>query len=134
MAILTTAERARIRDLVGWSAKFRQTDSRLEWAMNLIDEEAEQLVIIRGWLTDADTLDSQLKDTVILLQAGKLGSIEPTGLVAIAGIRKLGRSLSSNLASKLGVEIRTDYWGEAGPSGFAGADGMTGGNNLMRQG
>jgi hypothetical protein len=127
---LTTQQRMQVRMYLGWSERFHQTDSRLEQAMNALDEsqstDAEaQVITILGQLT---AIDTALTNALPLLQAKKVGSIELPGTMQIGMLRSEGRRLAGRIAALLGVEVRHDVFSGAGPRAFAGAGGMVSGS------
>jgi hypothetical protein len=66
---LTEAQRVSIRFYLGWSARFHQTDSRLEQAMNAIDTLPETQTRVEAVLTDLDSVATAIKDSYSRLKA-----------------------------------------------------------------
>lgn len=130
----TSAERASIRLYCGWSARFRQTDSRLEQSMNALDEgDDDTMAEVRLLLGKLAQVDVDIEAARPLLQAAKVGSIELQAVVQIGMLRSEGRRYVGRLAATLGVEVRQDVYSGRGPSGRAGTYGMmpgSGGGNL----
>lgn len=131
---LTEAQRVSIRFYLGWSARFHQTDSRLEQAMNAVDGLPDTQTQVESVLTDLGDVSDKLKDAYDRLKALKVGSIELPGKNEIALLRSEGRRHAGSLASILGVEVRHDVFG-TGKGYMATADGLVGGRrNVMLQG
>jgi hypothetical protein len=129
----TLTQKAQVRLYLGWSARFWQTDSRLEQAMNAMDDKAEELTICTGLLTSLADIDTRLTACYSRLKALQVGRITLPGHGELMALRSEGRRLSGRLASTLGVAIRHDVWSGRGPSAFSSYDG-TDGDNAVRQG
>lgn len=131
----TNAERAKIRMYVGWSARFHQSDSRLEQAMNAVDQEVDDSSrnLIIGHITSMDAIAARITAAYDRLKASEVGSIT-LNREEIGMLRSEGRRLGGIVASIFGVETRHDVWAGTGNKGFAGHDGPGGGGNVMRHG
>lgn len=115
---LSATERVEIRFFTGWSARFHQTDSQLEQAMNAIDGDAGTLTFIQTTLLPAiRDIRTKLTDSHGRLKAMKVGSIDLPGVNEIAMLRSEGRRHVGGLCSTLGVEARQDIFGAALPGG-----------------
>lgn len=126
---LTSAERATIRFYCGWSARFRQTDSRLEQALNALDSgDDDTIAIVRTLLTKLTQVDADIETARPLLQAAKVGSIELQAVTQIGALRSEGRRYVGRLCALLGVEARQDVYSGHAPSARAGTYGMMPGN------
>lgn len=122
---LTATERAQVRLYCGWSARFRQTDSRLEQSMNALDMgDAATLTIVSGLLLSLVDIDTKLVDAHKRIKAQAVGSIKLTLDKEIGLLRSEGRRFAGRLASLLGVEIRQDVFAGKGPSYWASAYGV----------
>jgi hypothetical protein len=146
---ITSAQRAQIRYYLGWSARFHQTDSRLEQAMNAIDVgdvDTYNLIVssisatppgLLASLTDVDSRISAAGGALDRVKAMKVGSIELPGLQEIGVLRSQGRQFAGRLAALLGVEVRHDVFSGSRPKGFASSVGLLpsmGTTNLPRLG
>lgn len=131
----TNAQRAKIRWYLGWSARFHQTDSRLEQAMNAVDMEVDDSSydLIVANLAAMDAISTKLTQAYDRLKALKVGSIDLPGAGEIGMLRSEGRRLGGQLAACFGVETRHDVWSGSGNKSFAGWNGLEGGN-AFRQG
>lgn len=130
---LTTAQRAEIRFFCGWSARFRQTDSRLEQALNALDGDADTLALFTNILAPVDGSPpgliaccrdamAQLRLAMKRKKASKVGSIE-LNAGELEHIRGLGRQYSNQMCAILGVPRRVDVFSESGASTFASSSG-----------
>lgn len=132
---LTTTQRAQVRTYLGWPARFWQTTSQLEQAMNAVDGEAAELALVVALLVSLADIDTRLTACYGRLKALKVGSIELPGHGELMALRSEGRKFSGRLAAKLGVAIINDAWSGGGPNAFASADRMTPeGSGYVRQG
>ena len=132
---LSDAQRAQVRKYLGWPARWWQTTSQLEQAMNALDQAAAELAEVLTMLTELAAHDARITACYGRLKAMKVGSIELTGHGEILALRSEGRRLSGRLSAKLGVPIIQDAWGSGGPTAFAAADRMVpSGSNYVKQG
>ena len=132
---LTATQRAQVRLYCGWTARFRQTDSRLEQSMNALDAgDAETITVAAGMLVSLVDIDTKLVDAHKRIKANTVGSIKLTEEKEIGILRSEGRRFAGRLASLLGVEVRHDVFSGNGPSWWSGTNGPTGGGNLPPRG
>lgn len=136
---LTNAQKVQIRLYLGWSARFRQTDSRLEQSFSALDMletqgDPDTLASVASILEALVALEPVIVDAYSRLQAIKLGAIDLNAVTEIGMLRSEGRRLVGRLASTLGVPVRHDVFAGKGPTGFAGPGGMGGAGNLPRLG
>lgn len=133
---LTEAQRADIRFYCGWSARFRQFDSRLEQAMNALASTPETEARITnsitgdppGVLACLHAVDAELTAAHKRLKATKVGSIE-LNQGEIASLRSEGRRHVTRLCAMLGIEQYADVFGNSRVSGFGmGGDHACAGN------
>lgn len=127
---LTDQQKADVRIALGWSARFHQTDSRLEQAMSALDSEPEHEAQVVALLAEVVDIKTKLKTAHSRLKAVKVGSINLDGLrTELAGLRMEGRRHTGEMAAILGVERRHDIFSSSGPRGFASVFGLGGGND-----
>ncbi len=128
----TSVERAKIRWYLGWSARFHQTDARLEQAMNAVDQETGDAThdLIVEKLTAMDDLNTRIVAAYDRLKALKVGSIDLPSHGEIGMLRSEGRRLGGAVAAAFGVETRHDVWSGSGNKSFAGWNGLVGGNTF----
>ena len=121
---LSAAERVTVRNYLGWSERFHQTDSRLELALNALDGDSEGLDYVRVEMAKILTIETKIQGITDLYKAEKVGSIQLHSAETLALFRTHGRMSISRIAIALGVEIRADYFGTSGPSGMATRHGL----------
>lgn len=100
-----------IRRWLGWSDRFHQTDAALERAMSAVetarpDTETE----IRTLIGYCDAQDAAIRGATQRLKALKVGPIELPGEGEIDALRALGSQYSKQIATALGVEMRSNPW------------------------
>jgi hypothetical protein len=137
---LTAQNKADIRTYLGWSARFHQTDSRLEQAMSALETEPEHEKWItntlapvagepRGILAELVAIDAKLDDAHNRLKALKVGSIDLPIRNEINTLRSEGRRHVSRMATILGVEVRHDVYSGAPNRNRAAYGGLANGGN-----
>lgn len=142
---LTAQQKADIRTYLGWSARFHQSDSRLEQAMSALETEPEHEKWItntltpaagepRGILAELADIDSKLTDAHNRLKAVKVGSIDLPIQNEIRMLRSEGRRHVSRMAVILGVEVRHDVYSGSPNRNAAGYGGLVRGGNYARHG
>lgn len=133
---LTDAQRDSVRQYVGWTFRFRQTDSQLELALNAVDQDATVQATVIAMLAALANIDAAILDAYSRIKAKTLvGEVELMESQEIAILRSEGRRNVGKLAGYLGVPVRQDVYGSALPERFAGYGGPYGGsNNLPRLG
>ncbi len=116
MADFTLAERARIRRLLGWEARFLQYDTRLESAMDAINNvsPADQDVI-RDIFTKLDGLDTKIESAQVKFGVDRVGSIYLNSLNMLGLLKSEAKRYVDNMAAILGVECRANFYGSGGP-------------------
>ena len=83
----TEAQRVKVRMYLGWSARFWQMDSRLEQAMNAVDDKADTVSYCQGLLTSLEEVDTAITGCYTRLKALKVGAIELSGHGEMAALR-----------------------------------------------
>lgn len=131
---LTATQEAKVRYYLGWSARFHQSDSRLEMALSALPSEPESEALIIAALLKCEDIDTKLTDAHGRLKAMKVGSIDLPGHREVETLRNEGRRWVGRIASTLGVEVRQDVFSGALPSGFAGPGGLSSGGNYGMHG
>jgi hypothetical protein len=131
---LTATQEAKVRYYLGWSARFHQSDSRLEMALSALPSEAESETLIVAALVRVEDIDTKLTDAHGRLKAMKVGSIDLPGHREVETLRSEGRRWVGRIASTLGVEVRQDVFSGALPNGFADPAGLSSGGNYGMHG
>ena len=129
---LTDQQKADIRLYVGWSARFHQTDTRLEGAMTAVGDLPEHSAQIVDLLAKLKTIDSDLIGSHGRLKANTVGSIE-LNRSELGQRRSEGRRLVGRICSILGVPPGADVFGSGGVSRFVdfGSASAGGGGNYV---
>ena len=134
---LTDAQKDSVRQYVGWTFRFRQTDSQLELALNAVDQDATVQATVIAMLAALANIDAAILDAYSRIKAKALvGEIELMESQEIAILRSEGRRNVGRLAGYLGVPVKQDVYSSALPTHFAGYAGPYGGTggNLPRLG
>jgi hypothetical protein len=133
---LTSGERVLIRNYLGWSERFHQTDSALEMGMNALDVDTDGLNNVRDEMDKIAVIETKIQGITDLFKVKQLGTIKIEGAEVLSLFRNLGRSSIARIAITLGVEIRADYFGTTGPLGEATRHGVfpTQGGNFVPRG
>ena len=130
----TATQRGQIRQYLGWSARYLQTDDALERAMNAVDGDAVTETQVVGHLTEAARVDAAIQAAESRLKASKVGTIE-LNAAEIDQLRDRGRQNIARMARAFGVEVRGDAYSGALPTDQASATGMyPGGGGYQLQG
>lgn len=134
MAVLTDEEKATIREYMGWSARFGQTDTALERAMSAIDMgPAADLAKLRTHLTELARVDAALVACEARFKADQVGSIT-LSQTELSRLRSRGAERLGRMATLLGVEVRDNPFSPDLPRFRAGRTGPIGGGNEQMHG
>ena len=131
---LTDTQKADIRFFLGWSARFQQTDSRLEQAMSSIATVPDSETLVIAGIASCKDIDTKLLTAHGRIKAMAVGSIDLPGPMEIRMLRSEGRRHASRMAHTLGVEIRHDAFSPGPYRGQAGYGGVRSGGNYAPQG
>ena len=117
---LTAQQRADVRNALGWSAQFSQTDNALENAFDGLETNPEHEAQVIALLADIAAVKTQLVDSRRRLKGLKVGTIELDAFRSeMAALRWDGKRLTGELASIVGVERRHDIFGSGTPGRVA---------------
>ena len=117
---LTAQQRADVRNALGWSAQFSQTDNALENAFDGLETNPEHEAQVIALLADIAAVKTQLVDSRRRLKGLKVGTIELDAFRSeLAALRWDGKRLTGELASIVGVERRHDIFGSGTPGRVA---------------
>lgn len=126
---LTPQQRADVRNSLGWSAQFAQTDNALENAFDGLETQPEHETQIIALLADISAVKLQIVDARKRLKGLKVGSIELDAFRSeMTALRWDGQRLTGEMASIMGVERRHDIF-SSGTPGRQGWYGPTGGSD-----
>lgn len=130
---LTDEERATVRMYMGWSARFAQTDTALERAMNAIDMMPAELAMLRTHLTELARVDASITACEARFKADQVGSIT-LSQTELPRLRSRGMERVGRMATLLGVEVRDNAFSPDLPRWRGGHGGPSGGGNYQMQG
>lgn len=129
----TGAEKTRIREYLGWSARFGQTDTALERAMSAIEAQPDDEARAREHLTELARIDTAITACEARLKASKVGSIE-LNQAEMSQLRSRGEERVGRLATLFAVECRNNPFRPSAPRWRGGHGGPVGGGNAQMQG
>lgn len=113
---LTTQQRADVRNSLGWSAQFAQTDNALENAFDGLSAQPEHETQVVALLADIVLIKAQLVAARGRLLGTKVGSIELDAFKhEMAALRWEGKRITGEMASIMGVERRHDIFSSGSP-------------------
>ena len=113
---LTLQQRADVRNALGWSAQFAQTDNALENAFDGLSTQPEHETQVIALLADIVAVKAQIIDSRKRLKGLKVGSIELDAFRhEMAALRWDGQRLTGEMASIMGVERRHDIFSSGSP-------------------
>lgn len=130
---LTDEERCNVRMYMGWGARFAQTDSALERAMNAIDQMPAELSKLREHLTELARVDAAILACEARFKADQVGSIT-LSKTELPRLRSRGKERVGRMARQLGVAVRDDAFSPDLPRQTDGHGGPSGGGNYQMQG
>ncbi len=133
---LTDAQKDQVRQYMGWTFRFRQTDSQLELALNAVDQDTTVQSTVVSQIAVLVDVDSRIVAAYERIKAKVLiGDVELMESQEIAILRSEGRRGVGRLAGYLGVPVRQDVYSGSLPNRFSGYEGSYGGGgNLPRIG
>lgn len=114
----TSAEKAQIRQVLGYSALFYDLDPRLEGQMDsLPTRDADSAARISANLVKLTALDARMECALDNLDAAVAGSMTLLGPAQLVALRAHGRMLIQQIAITLEVPVRKDYYAPGEASG-----------------
>lgn len=129
----TGAEKTTIREYMGWSARFAQSDTALERAMSAIETMPDDEAKVREHLVELARIDAALVACEVRFKADRVGSITLAPR-ELKQLRSRGEERLGRLATLLGVEVRNSPFQPSLPAFRASWGGPTGGGNSQMQG
>lgn len=129
----TTAQATSIRHFLGYPQVYRQSNPRLESAIEVVGGDADAVAIVVALLASIDNVWASMESTALVsagLKALDKGDVELYGDNAqTAGIQKIGRMFCARLSGLFGVPLATDVFGTTGYQGDAWK--LTSGNSSL---
>jgi hypothetical protein len=105
-------EKARIRMLLGWGARFWQLETRLENAMEAVEQTLpEETSRIQTILTQLTAIDAQITDALGTVGVTGVSKIHLDSDQGISHLRAEGRRLVEAISTILQVPIKKNYYG-----------------------
>jgi len=129
----TGAEKATIREYMGWSARFAQYDTALERAMSAIETMPDDEAKARTHLVELARIDAAIQACEARFKATKVGSIVLSES-ELSRLRSRGAERLGRLATLLGCEVRDNPFSPDLPRWRAGFGGPIGGGNSQMMG
>lgn len=129
----TDMEKTLIREYLGWSARFGQTDTALERAMAGIETQPSDLARAREHLAELARVDAAITACEARFKADKVGTIELSE-TELPRLRSRGAERVSRLARLFAVEIRGNPYSPSASTWRGGYNGPIGGGNSQMQG
>ncbi len=134
----TPTQKATLRLRLGYSERYKDVDSALEFALRSFESSEAEIVAMQGLIESelavCVAIDGLITGAIPRLQAVKVGTIELPGGMEIAQLRSLGRQAVGRICTVLGVERRHDVFSGNAPKSRQGTRGTFypsgGGSNL----
>ena len=129
----TDEEKTLIREYLGWTARFRQTDTALERAMSAIETQPAEEARARVHIAELQRIDQALVGAESRFKADQVGTIKLSES-ELTRLRSRGAERVGRLARLFGVEVHGDPYSPS-PSRWRGSfAGPIGGGNSQMQG
>lgn len=108
----TSAEKARIRMLLGWGSRFWQLDSRLENAMEAVEQTLpDETAQIQGILITLTAIDAKITDQLDTVGVTQVDEIKLEGDQGLSHLRREGRRQVEAIATILQIGIKKNFYG-----------------------
>lgn len=130
---LTDDEKTLIREYLGWSARFGQTDNALERAMSALETSSSELTRTRAHLAELQRIDTALVACEARFKADTVGTIKLSES-ELGRLRSRGSERVGRLARQLGVEVHGDPFRPGGAGTRRDFYGPAGGGNAQMMG
>lgn len=114
----TSTEKSRIRMLLGWGARFWQLETRLENAMEAVEQTLpDETTRIQTILTQLTDIDTKITDALGTVGVTGVSAIHLDSDQGIGHLRSEGRRLVEAIAIILQVPIKKNYYSGGGMTG-----------------
>jgi len=130
---LTGAQRVRVREYLGWGARFGQVDTALERALSAIESLPDDEARLVEHLTELARIDAAITACEARFKASMVGSIK-LAESELSRLRSRGAERVGRLARLLGVEVRDNPFSPDLPRTRDSFTGPHGGGNSQMQG
>jgi low affinity Fe/Cu permease len=113
-----SSEKARIRVLLGWGARFWQLQTRLEAAMTAVETVLpDETALIQGYLVSLTDIDTKITSALETVGVTKVDTIGLDSDQGIMHLKNEGARLVEAIAHVLQVEIKKNYYRAGGMRG-----------------
>lgn len=129
----TDAEKTSIREYLGWSSRFSQTDDTLARAIAAIETQPSDENRARDHLAELARVDAAITACEARLKASTVGSINLNS-AELSQLRSRGEERVGRLSTLFGVETRNNPFRPGGVRWRGGYFGPQGGGNPQMQG
>lgn len=129
----TADEKTSIREYLGWSARFGQTDTALERAMSAIETQPSDLAAARRHLVELARIDVAIQACEARFKAEQVGTIK-LNAGELSQLRSRGEERVGRLATLFAVETRNNPYRPGNVGWRGGPLGPIGGGNSQMQG
>src|ERR1041384_3041710 len=108
----SSTEKTRIRMLLGWGARFWQLETRLENAMEAVEQTLpDDTAKIQAILVQLTDIDAKITDALGTVGVTGADTIHLQADQGISHLRAEGRRLVETIAVILQVNIKKNYYG-----------------------
>jgi len=108
----SSAEKTRIRMLLGWGARYWQLETRLERAMEAVEETLpDETSTIQDILTALTAIDSKITDALGTVGVSQVDVIHLDSDQGISHLKAEGRRQVEAIATILQVSIKKNFYG-----------------------
>jgi hypothetical protein len=115
----TSAEKTRIRMLLGWGARFWQLETRLENSMEAVEQQLpDETAKIQSILTALTAIDAQITDALGTVGVTGVSSIKLDSDQGLSHLRGEGKRQVEAIATILQVPIKKNYYSSGMTGGF----------------
>lgn len=108
----TAPEKASIRKLLGWGARFWQLETRLENAIDAVSSILpEETTLIQAILVQLTAIDTKITSALDTVGVSAVSTIHLDSDQGLSHLRAEGRRLVEAIASILQVNIKKNFYG-----------------------
>lgn len=114
----TSTEKARMRVLLGWGARFWQLQTRLESSMTAVETTLpDETALIQSYLTQLTAIDAQITSALGTVGVTAVDTIHLDSDQGIMHLKNEGSRLVEAIAHILQVDIKKNYYRSGGNRG-----------------
>lgn len=131
--MFTPEEKTLIREYLGWTARFGQTDTALERAMSAVETQPSDEARARIHLAELARIDAAITACEARFKADQVGTIK-LSISELSRLRSRGEERVGRLARLFAIETRGNPYKPGGSSWRGSFGGPIGGGNSQMQG